>query len=393
MILGCLFIEINGGIHMNSELILKMVAPYLSNNQLLFKDFKNLFSFLSHQEQCLVFDVLIANNIVFITDAGIIYNNYEEDANSSIEGIDTEEIISIDEFDDTGDFEILYDENLFKDKKIPESNFVTLYKDVKQSNEILCKLIQEGNEQAKQDLCIKNRALVDKYAWVYGKKYITRLSFDDLEQSGMIGLMKAAERFDITKGYAFSTYAVWWIRQAVVRDIYDTGFLIRLPIHMMDKINKIANLESKYISQGYDNIKCKSLISKQLGLPIEYVEYCLMLKTYYLTTTSLNSPVGEEESLELMEMIPMENGETTEELVIMVKLREDLEDVLKTLTMKEQKVLRLRFGFDDGRARTLEEVGKEFNVTRERIRQIESKALRKLKQPSRLNRIIDYWED
>lgn len=374
---------------MNSELILKMVKPYLNNNRLLFKDFKNLFSFISNHEKYLVFDVLIANHIVFITDDGEIYNNCGKDVENGIVGIDNEEIIC----EDDEDFEILYEEDLFKDKIIPKSNFVVSYKDVKQSNEILCKLIQEGNEQAKQDLCIKNRALVDKYAWAYGKKYITRLSFDDLEQSGMIGLIKAAERFDITKGFAFSTYAVWWIRQSVVRDIYDTGFLIRLPIHMMEKINKIASLENKYTSQGYDYVECKKLISKRLGLPIEYVEYCLMLKTYYLSTSSLNSPVGEEESTELMEMIPMENGETTEDLVIMVKLREDLENVLKTLTLQEQKVLRLRFGFDDGRARTLEEVGREFNVTRERIRQIEARALRKLRHSSRLHMIIDYWED
>lgn len=374
---------------MNSELILKMVKPYLNNNRLLFKDFKNLFSFISNHEKYLVFDVLIANHIVFITDDGEIYNNCGKDVENGIVDIDNEEIIC----EDDEDFEILYEDDLFKDKIIPKSNFVVSYKDVKQSNEILCKLIQEGNEQAKQDLCIKNRALVDKYAWVYGKKYITRLSFDDLEQSGMIGLIKAAERFDITKGFAFSTYAVWWIRQSVVRDIYDTGFLIRLPIHMMEKINKIASLENKYTSQGYDYVECKKLISKRLGLPIEYVEYCLMLKTYYLSTSSLNSPVGEEESTELMEMIPMENGETTEDLVIMVKLREDLENVLKTLTLQEQKVLRLRFGFDDGRARTLEEVGREFNVTRERIRQIEARALRKLRHSSRLHRIIDYWED
>ena len=381
---------------MNTELILKMVRPYLKNNQIAFKDFKHLFSFLSRQEQYLVVDVLIANNIEFISDDGKKYDYVSGKISREVSDEDEDEIeLDVElaesvEYEE--DFEILYDEDIFKDKFVPESSFNVSYKEIKQSNEILCTLIQQGNEQAKQDLCVKNRALVDKYAWAYGKKYITRLSFDDLEQSGMIGLIKAAERFEIQKGYAFTTYATWWIRQAVVRDIYNTGFLIRLPVHMMEKVNKIANLESKYIGEGMEVGQCISTIASELGMPEEYVEYCMMLKVNYLSTSSLNTPVGEDEGSELMEFVPIEEETSVEDIVMMGNLRESLDEVLLTLTEREQKVLRLRFGMDDGRARTLEEVGREFNVTRERIRQIEAKALRKLRHSSRSRKLKEYLE-
>lgn len=379
---------------MNTELILKMVRPYLKNNELSFKDFKKLFAFLSRQEQYLVVDVLVAHNIGFITDEGKKYDYYgtdniEQDDNQSDEDLDVE----IANHPIEEEFEILYDEDIFEDKGILESRFVVDYKEIKQSNEILCQLIQDGNEQAKHDLCVKNRALVDKYAWAYGRKYITRLSFDDLEQSGMIGLIKAAEKFDIKMGYAFTTYATWWIRQAVVRDIYDTGFMIRLPVHMMEKINKIANLESQYIGEGLTFEECRKRIAVELFMPEEYVEYCMVLKINYLSTTSLNVPVGEEESTELLEFIPIENEETVEDIVVMGNLREKIREVLQTLSIREQEVLKLRFGLDDGRARTLEEVGKEFHVTRERIRQIEAKALRKLRFPSRSRKLKAFLED
>lgn len=380
---------------MNTELILKMVRPYLKNNQLSFKDFKHLFSFLSRQEQYLVVDVLIAQNIEFITDDGKKYDY--SSGNTLGENEKNDEEIELDvelaeNIDDEDAFEILYEEDIFKDKRAPNSDFVASYKDIKQSNEILCTMIQQGNEQAKQDLCVKNRALVDKYAWAYGKKYLSKLSFDDLEQSGMIGLIKAAEKFEIQKGYAFTTYATWWIRQSIVRDIYDTGFLIRLPVHMMEKVNRIANLESKYLSQGIDYFECIDKISRELSMPKEYVEYCRLLKVNYLSTSSLNSPIGEEESSELIEFVPCEEEKSVEDIVMMGNLRESLEEVLLTLTVREQRVLRLRFGMDDGRARTLEEVGREFNVTRERIRQIEAKALRKLRHPCRSRKLKGYLE-
>lgn len=347
---------------------------------------------MSRQEQYLVVDTLVANNIIFITDDGKVYVYEDKERENTVED-DSEIELDTDLFEDFDeDFEILYEEDLFKDKVAPKSNFVASYKDIKQSNEILCTLIQEGNEQAKQDLCVKNRALVDKYAWAYGKKYTTRLSFDDLEQSGMIGLIKAAERFDVHKGYAFTTYAVWWIRQSVVRDIYDTGFMIRLPVHMMEKINKIAKLDSVYIGNGFDSVERVDMISGELGIPPEYVEYCLMLKANYINTSSLNLPVGEENS-ELMEFVPIENEKSIEDIVMVKALRESLEEVLETLTEREQHILRLRFGFDDGRIHTLEEVGKEYNVTRERIRQIEAKAIRKLRHPSRSRKLINYLEE
>lgn len=225
------------------------------------------------------------------------------------------------------------------------------------------------------------------------KKYITKLSFEDLEQSGMIGLIKAAEKFDIRKGYSFSTYAVWWVKQAVVRDIQDTGFLIRLPVHVMEKINKISNMESQYVGFGINRAECINAIADELEMPKEYVEHYMYIKDQYLSVASLNTPVGEDENSELIEFISGNDELSAEEIIILKSLKEVLEKQLLRLTDKEQKILRLRFGMDDGHPRTLEEIGTNFNVTRERIRQIESRALKKLRTPFRLRNLEEYLED
>lgn len=376
-----MYIEVGA---MNKELILKLVQPYLKDNKLTYEDFDRLFCFLSKKEQYLVVDVLIESNIDFLSEDD---ENNNDILNESIS--DTELVNSI---DDEIDFHNLYGET-FKDEYVPQT-VITNASDIKQSNEILCRLIQEeGSEQAKQDLCIKNKALVDKYAWAYGKKYITKLSFEDLEQSGMIGLIKAAEKFDIRKGYSFSTYAVWWVKQAVVRDIQDTGFLIRLPVHVMEKINKISNIESQYVGFGINRAECINAIADELEMPKEYVEHYMYIKDQYLSVASLNTPVGEDENSELIEFISGNDELSAEEIIILKSLKEVLEKQLLRLTDKEQKILRLRFGMDDGHPRTLEEIGTNFNVTRERIRQIESRALKKLRTPFRLRNLEEYLED
>ena len=266
----------------------------------------------------------------FSDDNGMIeiWGNDENNNDNLNESIsDTELVNSI---DDEIDFHNLYGET-FKDEYVPQT-VITNASDIKQSNEILCRLIQEeGSEQAKQDLCIKNKALVDKYAWAYGKKYITKLSFEDLEQSGMIGLIKAAEKFDIRKGYSFSTYAVWWVKQAVVRDIQDTGFLIRLPVHVMEKINKISNMESQYVGFGINRAECINAIADELEMPKEYVEHYMYIKDQYLSVASLNTPVGEDENSELIEFISGNDELSAEEIIILKSLKEVLEKQLLRL--------------------------------------------------------------
>lgn len=382
---------------MNTEVILKMVRPYLKDNQLTFKDFKNLFSFLSRQEQYGVVDLLVDNKIDFIDDSGKIFDYYgiqkkdkAENGQQENKELNNEDFIDIDDPNLEDGFEILYDEVIFKDKNATNPEDAVIYKNIKQSNDILCKLLQEGNMQAKQDLCVKNKRLVDKYVAAYENYYGNRLNFDDLEQAGMIGLIKAGERFDYKKGYQFSTYAVWWIRQGILREIFNNGFVIRVPVHMIENVIKITRLDNKYAKEESSYKDRLSVISKEIGKPIEYIEYCLMVRQNYLSYSSLDVPVGEDESTDLLALIKDEKAISVENEVGYIFLRDQLDRVLDTLTEREQRVLRLRFGLDDRRPRTLEEIGQEFNLTRERIRQIEAKAIRKLRHPSRSKKLRDF---
>ena len=345
---------------MNEEIILRMIEPYLQNNTLTYGEFENIFSILSLKEQYKVSEILFKNNIELV----------DEPVGEII--LDTEE--------DEDNFEILYDDSIFKDSCGSESanDYLTLNRNIHQSNKILCSLIQQGNRQAEQDLCVKNRGLVDKYVIAYQKRYGNRLDFEDLEQVGFIGLIKAAHRYDIDSGVAFSTYAVYWIKQSISREIMDNGYVIRIPVHMMERINKVLNLDVQYANEGLGLHERIEAIAVDLDMSYENIKECLMIKNNYLTYASLNSPVGEDEASELGEMLPDEGEKSIEEIVAEKMLREELEKALTSLTNREQKVIRLRYGLDDARERTLEEVGKEFNVTRERIRQIEAKALRKL---------------
>ena len=291
-----------------------------------------------------------------------------------------------------GNLKVLYDDGLFRDKgfKVQKTEPVVVNEVVKQSNEILCVMIQQGNLQAEQDLCVKNKKLVDKYALAYEKRYRHRLDFDDLEQAGFIGLITAAKKFDISMGYSFSTYAVWWIKQTITREIMDHGFVIRIPVHMMERISKVAAIENRFSELDRDERIVK--VMDETGYKEEQVRECMMLKEYVLTYSSLNVTVGEDENVELGEFLSEEDAVTIEEMIENRELRRILDDVLDTLTEREKKVIRLRFGLEDNRQWTLEEVGRLFNVTRERIRQIESKALRKLRHPSRLHNIKSFLE-
>jgi RNA polymerase primary sigma factor len=263
-------------------------------------------------------------------------------------------------------------------KEIGRVNLLTPEEEV-----ALAQKMREGDEQAKQRMSEANLRLVVSIA----KRYVGRgMLFLDLIQEGNLGLIKAVEKFDHTKGYKFSTYATWWIRQAITRAIADQARTIRIPVHMVETINKVMRISRQLLQElGHD--PSPEEISADMGMPVDKVREILKIAQ---EPVSLETPIGEEEDSHLGDFIPDEDASAPAEAASFTLLKEQLAEVLKTLTPREEKVLRLRFGVEDGRSRTLEEVGREFNVTRERIRQIEAKALRKLRHPSRSKKLRDF---
>ncbi len=327
-----------------------------------------------------IYDTLISNGIEIISEADP--EDYE------LKKLDMDKENSLENADDSEDnFEAAMSKGIAVDdpvrmylKEIGKVPLLTAEEEIE-----LARRMELGDEEAKKQLCEANLRLVVSIA----KRYVGRgMLFLDLIQEGNLGLIKAVDKFDWRKGYKFSTYATWWIRQAITRSIADQARTIRIPVHMVETINKLIRI-SRQLLQELGREPTPEEIAKEMEITVEKVREILKIAQ---EPVSLETPIGEEEDSHLGDFIPDDDVPAPADAAAFSMLKEQLIEVLDTLTDREQKVLKLRFGLEDGRARTLEEVGRRFDVTRERIRQIEAKALRKLRHPSRSKKLKDYLE-
>ena len=358
---------------LNREYILEAIRPYLTKDKKLREsDFNRLFSDLTRKEQYQIIEILIDADIDYVDD-------------EASPPIDQKSIIDI--------FTEIESESIVETKKSHAAPKSTLGRDAKQllglKNEQLCALYQQGDPLALEALVLKNEKFVYRDALALSKQFKQdSLTIDDIVQYGNIGLIAAADRFDVTRGFSFLTYAGHWIKQSITRNIIDHAYLIRLPVHVMERARRFWGVRAAHPNFTEAEL-IEEIITLGYATSAKEIRHLLNLGDLYLNTTSLNVLVGEDEETELEEFTPSDSS--VEDVVEQTFLRESLENVLSTLTPREEKILRLRFGFDDGIERTLEDVGKMFNVTRERIRQIENKALRKLRHPSRTKHIRDFY--
>ena len=328
-----------------------------------------------------IFDFLEASGVDVLRITENSADDLMLDDDMDIDGLDDEEEVELDKIDlSVPEGVSIEDPVRMYLKEIGKVPLLSAEEEIE-----LAKKMEQGDENAKKRLAEANLRLVVSIA----KRYVGRgMLFLDLIQEGNLGLIKAVEKFDYRKGYKFSTYATWWIRQAITRAIADQARTIRIPVHMVETINKLIRV-SRQLLQELGREPTPEEIAEEMDMPVDRVREILKISQ---EPVSLETPIGEEEDSHLGDFIQDDNVPVPADAAAFTLLKEQLVEVLGTLTEREQKVLRLRFGLDDGRARTLEEVGKEFNVTRERIRQIEAKALRKLRHPSRSRRLKDYLD-
>ena len=328
-----------------------------------------------------IFDFLEASGVDVLRITENSADDLMLDDDMDIDGLDDEEEVELDKIDlSVPEGVSIEDPVRMYLKEIGKVPLLSAEEEIE-----LAKKMEQGDENAKKRLAEANLRLVVSIA----KRYVGRgMLFLDLIQEGNLGLIKAVEKFDYRKGYKFSTYATWWIRQAITRAIADQARTIRIPVHMVETINKLIRV-SRQLLQELGREPTPEEIAEEMDMPADRVREILKISQ---EPVSLETPIGEEEDSHLGDFIQDDNVPVPADAAAFTLLKEQLVEVLGTLTEREQKVLRLRFGLDDGRARTLEEVGKEFNVTRERIRQIEAKALRKLRHPSRSRKLKDYLD-
>ena len=355
----------------DTEKINNIIKEAKENGKMTYSDLATKLNDVNPEKMDEVFDEFEKGGIDLLPD------DFDEEPN--IEDLKEVEELKLDEITDTSYEGISVDDPVrMYLREIGKIPLLTFDEELE-----LAKRILEGDEEAKQKLAESNLRLVVSIA----KKYVGRgMLFLDLIQEGNMGLIKAVEKFDYTKGFKFSTYATWWIRQAITRAIADQARTIRIPVHMVETINKLIRT-SRNLLQQMGREPTPEEIAKEMEIPVEKV---VEIQKIAQDPVSLETPIGEEEDSHLGDFIQDEDSPAPHDAASYTLLKEQLEEVMNTLTPREAKVLKLRFGLEDGKSRTLEEVGKEFNVTRERIRQIEAKALRKLRHPSRSKKLRDY---
>ena len=355
----------------DSEKINNIIEEAKKNGKMTYSDLATKLNDVNPEKMDEVFNEFEKGGIDLLPD------DFEEEPN--IEDLKEVEELKLDEITDTSFEGISVDDPVrMYLREIGKIPLLTFEEELE-----LAKKILQGDEEAKQRLAESNLRLVVSIA----KKYVGRgMLLLDLIQEGNMGLIKAVEKFDYTKGFKFSTYATWWIRQAITRAIADQARTIRIPVHMVETINKLIRT-SRNLLQQMGREPTPEEIAKEMEIPVEKV---VEIQKIAQDPVSLETPIGEEEDSHLGDFIQDEDSPAPHDAASYTLLKEQLEEVMNTLTPREAKVLKLRFGLEDGKSRTLEEVGKEFNVTRERIRQIEAKALRKLRHPSRSKKLRDY---
>ena len=355
----------------DKEKINNIIKEAKENGKMTYSDLATKLNDVNPEKMDEVFDEFEKGGIDLLPD------DFDEEPN--IEDLKEVEELKLDEITDTSYEGISVDDPVrMYLREIGKIPLLTFDEELE-----LAKRILEGDEEAKQKLAESNLRLVVSIA----KKYVGRgMLFLDLIQEGNMGLIKAVEKFDYTKGFKFSTYATWWIRQAITRAIADQARTIRIPVHMVETINKLIRT-SRNLLQQMGREPTPEEIAKEMEISVEKV---VEIQKIAQDPVSLETPIGEEEDSHLGDFIQDEDSPAPHDAASYTLLKEQLEEVMNTLTPREAKVLKLRFGLEDGKSRTLEEVGKEFNVTRERIRQIEAKALRKLRHPSRSKKLRDY---
>lgn len=350
---------------MNSARISSLISPFVKENKLTYDDFDKIFGFLPRREQY---------NICYAIQDELHIKLVDEIISDAAQEVKIE-IEDADEVENAEETQLI----------------VRSAGEIKMSNKLLVRLIQDGDEQARQDLCVKNSGLVRKFAMKYWKKVPHQFDLDDLIQEGNIGLITAAEQFDFSKATEFSTYATLWIVQKIMRAISNTGLAVRLPITLVQNILKASRLDINLQTQNIDLRKRIELIAAEMETDSEKVREYFKLRDIYFRIVSLDTPVGEDLETPLAELIPDEKM-TPEDEVSLILLKDQVEEILSTLTPREREVLQLRFGLLDGKTRTLDEIGKTFKVTRERIRQIEAQALGKLRHPENSKKLKDFLD-
>lgn len=382
---------------LDKEIILKTCKPYLKDHVISIKDFNKLYGMLNITKKNIILDILVEHNISLVDEDNKVIRNIEQDIEDKFI-YDFDSFLEINKANKEIEEIVHEDNNIYKDsdgnetheeikeEEKPPQFYELRSKQYKILNETLCTLVQKGKQEAKEMICKKNMNLVYDEARKYLNYYNHKLELDDLFQAGMIGLLKAAEKYDKKMNTAFSTYATFWIKQSIIRTILDTGLEIRVPVHMIDTINKVMRESSLLDEKNYNNNK---IIAEKLSIPVEAVNKSKYIFDYILNTTSLDDEIGYEDTSTLKDIIADKKANLPEKIMLNNKLYKYLIKILNELSLRERTIILYRFGLKRDN-RTLHEVGEMYGLTRERIRQLEVKTLKKLRAKAKKIKLEEY---